>query len=71
MIDPAPPRLEDVDPELANSIKWFCSDEGQSDVTEYIHILQTWRKTVGRNDLCPCGSNEKFKKCHGKTQTTL
>lgn len=21
---------------------------------------------VGRNDLCPCGSGEKFKKCHGK-----
>ncbi|MES2745853.1 MAG: SEC-C metal-binding domain-containing protein [Bdellovibrionota bacterium] len=21
---------------------------------------------VGRNDPCPCGSNQKFKKCHGK-----
>jgi len=21
---------------------------------------------VGRNDLCPCGSGKKFKKCHGK-----
>jgi preprotein translocase subunit SecA len=21
--------------------------------------------TVGRNDLCPCGSGQKFKKCHG------
>jgi len=21
--------------------------------------------TVGRNDLCPCGSGKKFKKCHG------
>lgn len=21
---------------------------------------------VGRNDACPCGSGEKFKKCHGK-----
>ena len=20
---------------------------------------------VGRNDLCPCGSGQKFKKCHG------
>jgi preprotein translocase subunit SecA len=20
---------------------------------------------IGRNDLCPCGSGEKFKKCHG------
>ena len=23
--------------------------------------------TVGRNDLCPCGSGKKFKKCHGAT----
>jgi len=22
-------------------------------------------KTPGRNDLCPCGSGKKFKKCHG------
>ena len=20
---------------------------------------------ISRNDLCPCGSGEKFKKCHG------
>ena len=23
-------------------------------------------KTVGRNELCPCGSGKKYKKCHGK-----
>ena len=23
---------------------------------------------VGRNDLCPCGSGLKFKKCHGKAE---
>ncbi|MCE9585025.1 preprotein translocase subunit SecA [Candidatus Nomurabacteria bacterium] len=23
-------------------------------------------KDTGRNDLCPCGSGKKFKKCHGK-----
>ncbi len=23
---------------------------------------------VGRNDLCPCGSGKKYKKCHGKDQ---
>ena len=22
---------------------------------------------VGRNDLCPCGSGKKYKKCHGVT----
>ena len=23
-------------------------------------------KHVGRNELCPCGSGKKYKKCHGK-----
>jgi uncharacterized protein YecA (UPF0149 family) len=22
-------------------------------------------KDVGRNDPCPCGSQQKYKKCHG------
>ncbi|MGB1035089.1 MAG: SEC-C metal-binding domain-containing protein, partial [Primorskyibacter sp.] len=27
--------------------------------------MDTWGNP-GRNDLCPCGSGEKFKKCHGR-----
>ncbi|WWP01067.1 MAG: preprotein translocase subunit SecA [Candidatus Dasytiphilus stammeri] len=23
---------------------------------------------IGRNDLCPCGSNKKYKRCHGRVQ---
>ena len=26
------------------------------------------QETVGRNDLCPCGSGKKFKNCHGAVQ---
>ena len=25
----------------------------------------TAKENVGRNDLCPCGSGKKYKKCHG------
>ena len=28
-------------------------------------VLDSRFKDVGRNDLCPCGSGKKFKKCHG------
>ncbi len=28
------------------------------------NVLQAERMRVGRNDLCPCGSGKKFKKCH-------
>jgi hypothetical protein len=24
------------------------------------------REKVGRNELCPCGSGQKYKRCHGK-----
>ena len=27
--------------------------------------VNTEYENVGRNDLCPCGSGKKFKKCHG------
>ncbi len=27
-------------------------------------------ENVGRNDLCPCGSGKKFKKCHGASDAT-
>jgi len=29
--------------------------------------VETVRKdsSVGRNDACPCGSGQKYKKCHG------
>ncbi|MCA3256212.1 MAG: SEC-C domain-containing protein, partial [Alphaproteobacteria bacterium] len=26
---------------------------------------ETWERTVGRNQPCPCGSGKKFKHCHG------
>ena len=26
-------------------------------------LLQSVKSTIGRNQLCPCGSNKKFKKC--------
>jgi len=29
------------------------------------------RKGLGRNDLCPCGSGKKYKKCHEKSDMGL
>ena len=28
--------------------------------------IQTKARGIGRNDKCPCGSGEKFKRCHGR-----
>jgi preprotein translocase subunit SecA len=37
--------------------------EGQTPVQDDQHYFNGQK--VGRNDLCPCGSGKKFKKCHG------
>jgi uncharacterized protein YecA (UPF0149 family) len=29
-------------------------------------VLKKKNKNIGRNDSCPCGSGEKFKRCCGK-----
>ena len=28
---------------------------------------ENWRKKIGRNEPCPCGSGKKYKFCHGKS----
>jgi len=28
--------------------------------------MEMQKRKIGRNELCPCGSKIKFKKCHGK-----
>jgi len=32
-----------------------------------VEIRRLGAKKIGRNELCPCGSGKKYKKCHGKT----
>ncbi|MYC31343.1 MAG: hypothetical protein F4X65_14855 [Chloroflexi bacterium] len=29
-------------------------------------ILRQEGRKIGRNEKCPCGSNRKYKRCHGK-----
>ena len=30
-----------------------------------IETIKNDKTKIGRNDLCPCGSGQKYKKCHG------
>jgi preprotein translocase subunit SecA len=30
-----------------------------------VEPIRNFDEKVGRNDLCPCGSGKKYKKCHG------
>jgi hypothetical protein len=44
---------------LINPVQTKVSD------TEFPDVKKEIVKKVGRNELCPCGSNKKYKKCHG------
>ncbi|MDD5547507.1 MAG: preprotein translocase subunit SecA [Candidatus Pacebacteria bacterium] len=42
-----------------------AKDSGKKPAEKKIDLAGDY-KNVSRNDLCPCGSGKKFKKCHGK-----
>ncbi len=41
------------------------SDSDGRQISAEAKITDDSGKEIGRNDLCPCGSGKKFKKCHG------
>jgi preprotein translocase subunit SecA len=51
---------------LANAQFIAPSKEGDSGASTAKPVEHDKYAGVGRNDLCPCGSGLKFKKCHGK-----
>lgn len=42
--------------------------EGQGDASKKTTVILRKAEKVGRNDLCPCGSGKKYKKCCGAAQ---
>jgi hypothetical protein len=49
----------------AKNIKSDYSKAMFADMKATVDPFTLWPDTVGRNELCPCGSGKKFKKCHG------
>jgi hypothetical protein len=56
-----PEPLEDVDPELGGLLVEHCRFASAPHGGTYVRAAAK----VGRNDLCPCGSGKKSKKCCG------
>lgn len=50
-------QVSDIDQKNADKVKSAKSNHKSAD--------QPTSKKVGRNELCPCGSNKKYKHCHG------
>lgn len=50
-------------PELDAFLEAFLAEQEHLEPDEDEEDLNAWR-SAGRNDLCPCGSGRKFKRCH-------
>lgn len=63
-------RRGDFDATKAESDRWMASNDGQETFRELLpkahDTFDDVQRKVGRNDLCPCGSGLKFKRCHGQ-----
>lgn len=69
-----PIPLDVEDPELGEMLAGVCKYNSKRAKKDRIvvdfetgNVYKKTRKAVkvGRNDPCPCGSNKKYKKCHG------
>jgi hypothetical protein len=49
-------------PGAGRSVQQFHTNKDDEEPAKPIHRDQP---KVGRNELCPCGSGKKFKRCHG------
>jgi preprotein translocase subunit SecA len=56
-----PPPLEGAAP--ATDVSRLATNRGEEKKATPV----TAQAGPGRNELCPCGSGKKYKKCHGKT----
>ena len=49
-------------PEIAQGLR--SKDQSQKPDAPSVSSSSSSFSNVGRNDLCPCGSGKKYKKCH-------
>ncbi len=50
---------------LARKNLVYSGPETESKIADTTHVKNEEGEKIGRNDLCPCGSGKKYKKCHG------
>ena len=57
-------RFEDEFPEEAETLMKICSDKKYREKIQWDErSVKREVPKVGRNELCPCGSGKKYKKC--------
>jgi hypothetical protein len=62
-------RVDGVDSDHLYSSTYNHDEECDASTDQLVALYQSERPQpmkAGRNDPCPCGSGEKFKRCHGR-----
>ena len=65
----AAPRVEGLGPRRPDHVQYSAPSE-TGEATLRADGSPTDFSKVGRNELCPCGSGKKFKRCHGDPRMT-
>ena len=61
---PQPVLPVDFEPRRPRNLQYSAPAEGGGVERHGENALDPYAN-VGRNDLCPCGSGRKYKRCHG------
>ena len=56
--------LTDIPANRYSEIERMSAEQGKRLIES--HLKQTGKKKIGRNETCPCGSGEKYKRCCGR-----
>ncbi len=57
--------VEKFGTDVSNNDRWEEYSHGDEGIREYLaEMINYARYDLGRNDLCPCDSGKKYKKCH-------
>ena len=57
--------VEKFGTEVSNNDRWEEYSHGDEGIKEYLaEMINYARYDLGRNDLCPCDSGKKYKRCH-------
>jgi preprotein translocase subunit SecA len=64
----APAKTMDKNTGSFSAFKQTSDNKKKNDTVDLVHekVKDAEGEKIGRNDLCPCGSGKKFKKCCGK-----
>ena len=55
-----------VNKDLTNNVNDIKNSKNKNDVNQDSTTYRRDLPKLGRNDICPCGSQKKYKHCHGK-----